>query len=99
MRGACIMFVITTVLFPLAAGCASRAVYVRTAPPAVRAEVAGRPPFAGAVWVAGHWEWHGNWVWRPGHWARAPKGKVWVPGYWRETPRGWVWVKGHWARR
>ncbi|MDZ7338424.1 MAG: hypothetical protein ONB30_07785 [candidate division KSB1 bacterium] len=83
----------------LSVGCASRVVYVRSAPPAVRVEVAGPPPFAAAVWIPGHWEWHGSWVWFPGHWAKAPRGKVWVPGYWQQTPRGWRWVKGHWARR
>ena len=40
----------------------------RTAP-APRYEVAGRPPFPGARWIAGRWVWeHGTWVWHRGHW-------------------------------
>ncbi|MGQ9560258.1 MAG: YXWGXW repeat-containing protein [Candidatus Oleimicrobiaceae bacterium] len=86
-------------LLLLVLGCASRAVYVRPAPPAARVEIVGAAPFVGAVWVPGHWEWHGQWLWSPGHWAKAPAGKVWVAGYWQQTPRGWRWVNGHWARR
>ncbi len=45
-------------------------VVTRTAP-APRYEVAGRPPFPGARWVAGKWAWeHGTWVWHRGHWVR-----------------------------
>jgi len=99
MRRYLISLVVLCVIFVLHAGCASRAVYVRTAPPPVRAEVVGVPPYAGAVWVPGHWEWHGNWIWSPGRWVKAPKEKVWVAGHWQSTPRGWKWVNGHWVRR
>ncbi len=83
----------------LNAHCASRVVYAPTAPPTFRAEVTGPPPSAGMVWISGHWEWQGRWVWSPGHWARSPKGKVWVPGHWQHTARGWRWVQGHWGAR
>lgn len=78
-------------------GCASRTVYVKSPPPAARQEVRPARPFAGAVWIGGHWEWRGNqYVWKSGHWVKRVKGKKWVAGHWRKTPRGFVWVEGRW---
>lgn len=80
-------------------GCAARVVYVATPPPAARVEVRPVSPYAGAVWVPGHWAWRrGHHVWVNGHWIRPRKGHVWVPGHWDKRPRGWVWVEGHWRR-
>lgn len=38
--------------------------------PALLAEVAGEPPYPGAVWTPGRWEWlSGRWTWRAGSWS------------------------------
>ncbi|MDB4962947.1 MAG: hypothetical protein JWP01_2946 [Myxococcales bacterium] len=38
--------------------------------PALLAEIAGEPPFPGAVWTPGRWVWtHGRWEWRRGSWS------------------------------
>jgi hypothetical protein len=44
---------------------------VYVAPPAVPAPVPYviAPPFAGAIWI-------------PGHWVYGPRGRYWVAGYW-----------------
>lgn len=84
-------------LFTSFIGCASRAVYVRTAPPAKRVEVRSARPFANAVWIAGYWRWNGNkYVWAKGKWAKPKKGKKWIPGHWKSSRRGYFWVPGHW---
>jgi len=78
-------------------GCAAT-VYAPGPPPEAKVEVQPAPPGPGAVWVAGHWVWHGNaYVWQSGYWEKNPKGR-WVTGHWKKTPRGHVWVAGHWAR-
>ncbi|MDP6529748.1 MAG: hypothetical protein QF819_11000 [Gemmatimonadota bacterium] len=78
-------------------GCATRTVYVRTAPPAARKEVRPASPGATHVWKAGHWTWkRGRYKWVPGHWEKSRRGAHWTPGHWKKTPRGWVWRPGHW---
>jgi len=71
---------------------------VRTPPPPPKAEIRPVPPFDGAVWIRGHWQWRrGRWVWVPGHWQRPPRSDaIWVPGHWKKTPWGWKWIPGHW---
>lgn len=49
-------------LIPLLSGCTT---YVRTPP----VEVVGPSPYAGAVWVPGHYGPYGGW--HPGHWRGA----------------------------
>ena len=96
------------VLAPIAAGlCLSLAsvgcageVYVRTAPPADRAEVMTAAPSAEHFWVRGHWQWNGHeYVWAGGRWEVRRGGAVYQPGHWRDSGRGWVWVEGRWADR
>ena len=51
----------------------SRPVYVRPAPPPpLVVKVKPRRPHKRAVWVTGHWRWHG-----------PRKGYVWVKGRWK----------------
>lgn len=53
----------------IAAGCAARVVV--PVPPPARVEVIGRSPYAGAVWVPGHWQYsrrRADWVWIGGRW-------------------------------
>ncbi len=67
-------------------------------PPPLQTEVAGPPPFVGAVWIGGYWRWAGaRWVWVGGYWARRPWPRaVWVPGRWVVRGGGWVWTGGYW---
>jgi hypothetical protein len=74
-------------------------VVVRTPPPAERVEVVGVAPYAGAVWIGGHWRWSGRGhVWMPGYWQRPRIGHVWEPAHWVDGPAGWRFVPGHWRR-
>jgi len=81
----------------IAAGCASRSVYVNAPPPAARHEVRPAKPFNNAVWISGHWVWRGNkYVWKSGQWIKPVQGKRWVSGHWRKAPKGYIWVNGRW---
>jgi hypothetical protein len=54
------------------------------------------PPYSGAVWISGEWEWrHDHYEHINGHYEHAST-RVWVEGHWRQVPTGWVWDKGHW---
>jgi len=74
------------------------AVYVETAPPAVRVEAAIVSPGPGYVWVPGYWNWGGSaYIWTPGVWHLPPQPHVkWVAPQWRHVKRGWYRVDGHW---
>ena len=55
----------------LAGGLSACAVEVRPAMPADEVEVVPAPPYAGAVWIKGFWDWNPGfhrWVWTRGHW-------------------------------
>ncbi len=55
------------------------------------------PPYSGAVWIDGDWDWvGGNYVYIRGHWARPRRGRAWVRGSWEHGARGYRWHKGHW---
>src|SRR5262245_47738547 len=84
----------------LSAACAPTTahVYVSSRPPAPVYEVRGVPPGPGYVWVDGYHRWSGRgYVWEPGRWERAPRGRAaWVPGHWVQDRHGWYYVQGHW---
>jgi hypothetical protein len=84
----------------LSTNCAARTVYVVKAPPVAKVTVVKTPaPYSNAIWVSGHWKWHGRkYVWVKGYWTKPQRGFVWVQGHWVKKPRGWVWVAGHWKR-
>lgn len=75
-------------------------VRVRVAPPPVRREVVVARPYAGAVWVAGHYDWRprrADYVWVPGRWVRAPRANaVWVEPRWDRDGDGYAYYKGYW---
>ncbi len=78
-------------------GCGST--YVHKVPPAPIHQVRPVRPYAGAVWIGGHWNWNArtdSYVWLSGYWTRSKPGRTWVSGHWVKRPRGWVWVSGHW---
>ena len=82
-----------------ACGPVASEVVVDTAPPPDQVEVVGTAPYAGAVWVRGHWQWAGGrHVWRPGHWVRPRVGYVFVPGHWENWGHRWRFIPGHWQR-
>ncbi|MCP3139141.1 hypothetical protein [Pyxidicoccus xibeiensis] len=70
-----------------------------TAPPELPAENPTPRPFAGAVWVNGHWFWDGDeWRYNPGTWIAPMAGYRFINGYWEQDSQGWRWVSGGWAR-
>jgi len=82
-------------LLSVGCGCGG---YATIEPPPLQVEVKPAPPGPKAVWIDGHWKWHGGrYVWVDGHWDKNPKG-AWVPGHWAKKPRGHVWVPGHWKK-
>ena len=53
-------------------------------PPAAKVESPGAPPFVGAVWIGGYWQWRdGRHVWVSGHWENERPG--YVTGHWRRV--------------
>lgn len=69
-----------------------RPVSVAVPPPPPVDEVPPPKPFAGAVWMAGYWDWkpdlHRH-VWVAGHWTTPPRaGVVWVPPRWESDGHG-----------
>ncbi|MBI2894377.1 MAG: YXWGXW repeat-containing protein [Deltaproteobacteria bacterium] len=75
-------------------------VYVSQPMPPPRVEVVPvAAPYAGAVWVNGHWQWTGHgWVWAGGTWQRPHRpGYVWIgPRYVVRGGRH-VYVRGYWG--
>jgi hypothetical protein len=72
---------------------------VTVAPPAPQVEVYGPPPFVGAVWFPGYWNWNGGaHVWVAGGWHEGRPGYRWVPHTWVREGGGWRMHEGHWAR-
>jgi hypothetical protein len=74
-----------------------RAVVVAGQPPPSPAEPVPAPPYAGAVWIQGHYDWSAEgWVWLPGSYVRPRAGHRWVaPRYERDAERV-RYTPGHW---
>ena len=67
-------------------------------PPAPQYEVVPVVPFAGAIWLGGHWGWGGgrhHWV--PGRWDRPRAGFFWAPHRWVPHQGRWH-LRGGWRR-
>lgn len=74
-------------------------VIVRAGPPAPRIELVAPRPYAGAIWIPGHWVWVGRWQWYGGYWARPPHPRaLWIPGFWEHRGSGWFYHRGYWRR-
>jgi|GEM_PF-419489 len=72
---------------------------VTVAPPPLRVEVRGEPPYPGYIWFDGYWSWQrSEHVWVPGHWAAPRPGYRWVPHHWVHERDGWFMEEGHWER-
>jgi len=69
-------------------------VTVTEAPPPPQEEVI--EVRSGYVFVRGHWDWQGRWVWIAGHWERERAGYMWAEGRWEQRGNQWVWVEGEW---
>lgn len=95
-------FLMTGTLFLALAGaaCAGPRVYAyRVAPPPPPPRVVmGVAPGPGHVWCDGFYDLRGGrWVWVPGYWARAPRGRaVWVAPAWQPHGNGWRFRAGYW---
>ncbi len=73
---------------------------VATAPPAPIVESFGAPPFAGAFWVGGYWNWAGGrYRWVNGYWQRPRPGFRWQQRSWYRARDGWHMRGGGWVRR
>jgi hypothetical protein len=73
---------------------------VTVAPPPLRVEVRGAPPYPGSIWFDGYWAWQRDrHVWIPGHWAEPRPGYRWVPHHWYHERDGWHLDEGHWEGR
>lgn len=77
------------------------AVVVYEAPPAPRVVVQPvAPPYQGAVWIDGHWNWSGaSWVWVDGYWEQPRAGYIYVTPRWEQRGRSWVQSPGGWRAR
>lgn len=73
-------------------------IYVDTAPPAARYEVAPAPRH-GYVWQNGYWNWQqGRHHWVKGSWVKEKKGYYWHPSRWENDNGRYHFVKGNWGR-
>jgi hypothetical protein len=73
---------------------------VYESPPPPRVVVRPAVPYAGAIWVAGHWQWNGaQWMWAEGYWEQPRAGYVYVQPRWQRQGRGYVYVGGGWQGR
>ncbi len=81
-------------------GCGSSRVgmYATTAPPPIRMEPRGIAPGPGYYWVPGNYMYgSGGYVWRPGRWDRAPRGRHrWQEGRWELRGNRYYWRDGRW---
>jgi hypothetical protein len=61
----------------------------------------GAAPGPGWVWTDGYYDWGGgNWMWRPGRWARPPRqGYVWRGPTYERYRNGYRMREGRWVRR
>src|SRR5262245_28171356 len=80
----------------------ARPLTVAIPPPAPLVEQPPPEPFAGAVWMAGYWEWQpdlGRHVWIAGRWTAPPRaGVAYMPPSWRSYGRGLYYrVPGRWV--
>ncbi len=67
------------------------------APPPMLVEDPGPPPFYGAVWTGGYWDWQGQWVWAHGRWLGPPAvGYGWAPPYYEHRDSVVVFIPGFW---
>lgn len=64
-------------------------------PPPSATRMPGSPPYEGAAWVEGHWEWDGlQFVWVDAYWIDAGSDVLVQPGWERRGDR-WEFVPGH----
>jgi hypothetical protein len=70
------------------------------APPAPLVEVIPAIPFAGAVWIGGHWGWHGGrHHWNHGRWDHPRHGHAYRQHGWSNHGGRWHERRGGWHRR
>ena len=73
------------------------AVAISYAPPPPLEESQPPAPSEGAVWVAGYWDWDGDWVWSAGRWETPPQPAYsFTPAFYEERGPVVIYVPGHW---
>ena len=65
-----------------------------TDPPSARPETPGSR--GGYIWMPGHWEWQGDWVWVAGKYERAKTGHRFQAGGWQKIGGVWTWAGHGW---
>jgi hypothetical protein len=93
-------------LFALAGACVpppptgpvdESALVIEAAPPEPVPEAISDPPWPGAVWIGGYWNWTGvRFVWLGGRWERPTPGFRWMPHRWERRAGHFRFVPGHW---
>ena len=74
-------------------------VYSEVPPPAPLVEVRPAPPYGGAVWIGGFWNWHHRrYHWVGGRWDRPRHGYVWHAPRWERHGQRWAGYGGGWRR-
>jgi hypothetical protein len=67
--------------------------------PASLPESRPEQPLGKDHWIAGYWEWNGEWTWLPGYWTSKPADDAeWVVAHWETfgLDGGYRWIGGHW---
>ena len=76
---------------------AQAGVYIGVEPPPPLVEVRPDPPYPGAVWTPGYYDYHHHHhVWVHGRYVRPHRGRHWEPHHWVREHRGWRLERGHW---
>ncbi len=74
-------------------------VYTEVAPPAPLVEVRPAPPYGGAIWIGGYWNWnHRRYHWVGGRWDRPRHGYAWHAPRWQRQGHRWAVHTGGWRR-
>ena len=75
-------------------------VIVDVAPPSPYVEAIPALPFAGAIWIGGHWGWNGGrHHWNRGRYEHPRAGYGWRPHAWVQQGNRWHSHGGDWIRR
>ncbi|HSY29754.1 MAG TPA: hypothetical protein VK832_19740 [Burkholderiaceae bacterium] len=91
------LLVTSSVAAPAFAGL-SVGIEVGVPPPPLRVETVPVAP-VGYVWAPGFWEFfHGQYVWRRGHFVAGRPGYRWVPENWERRGEVHHFNEGHWDR-
>jgi hypothetical protein len=68
-------------------------------PPPAPGEAVPPIPFDGAIWIGGHFEWDGDWIYVAGRWMAPPgPGYGYTPPYYENRSGVVLYIAGYWQR-